>query len=170
MDIRKEFLEFFKKNDHLILPSSGLIPDNDPSVLLTTAGMQQFKPCYLGVKKPPYPRISTVQKCFRTSDIERIGDTERHLTFFEMLGNFAFADYFKKEAISFALDFILNILKIPENKLYFTVFGGHDELPIDEEARKYWISNGIKADRIFNFGMKDNFWGPAGTKGPCTVL
>lgn len=167
MDIRKEFLEFFKKNDHLILASSGLIPDNDPSVLLTTAGMQQFKPYYLGVKKPPYPRISTVQKCFRTSDIERIGDTERHLTFFEMLGNFAFADYFKKEAISMALNFLLNILKIPENKLYFTVFGGHKELPIDEDARKYWISNGIKADRIFNFGMKDNFWGPAGTTGPC---
>ncbi|MHB1334655.1 MAG: alanine--tRNA ligase [Candidatus Humimicrobiaceae bacterium] len=167
MDIRKEFLEFFKNNDHLILPSSGLIPDNDSSVLLTTAGMQQFKPYYLGIKKPPYPRISTVQKCFRTSDIERIGDTERHLTFFEMLGNFAFADYFKKEAISLALDFILNILKIPENKLYFTVFGGNGELPIDEDARKYWISNGIKSDRIFNFGMKDNFWGPAGTTGPC---
>ncbi|MHB1376006.1 MAG: alanine--tRNA ligase [Candidatus Humimicrobiaceae bacterium] len=167
MDIRKEFLEFFKKNDHLILPSSGLIPDNDPSVLLTTAGMQQFKPYYLGVKKPPYPRISTVQKCFRTSDIERIGDTERHLTFFEMLGNFAFADYFKKEAISMALDFLLNILKVPEKKLYFTVFGGHKDLPIDEDARRYWISSGIKADRIFNFGMKDNFWGPAGTTGPC---
>ena len=167
MDIRKEFLEFFKKNDHLILPSSGLIPDNDSSVLLTTAGMQQFKPYYLGVKKPPYPRISTVQKCFRTSDIERIGDTERHLTFFEMLGNFAFADYFKKEAISLALDFLLNILKIPENKLYFTVFGGFGELPIDEDARKFWISNGIDHERIFNFGMKDNFWGPAGTTGPC---
>ena len=167
MDIRKEFLEFFKKKDHLILKSSGLIPDNDPSVLLTTAGMQQFKPYYLGVKKPTYPRISTVQKCFRTSDIERIGDTERHLTFFEMLGNFAFADYFKKEAISMALDFLLNILKIPENKLYFTVFGGYKELPVDEDARKYWISNGIKTDRIFNFGMKDNFWGPAGTTGPC---
>ncbi len=167
MDIRKEFLEFFKKKDHLILKSSGLIPDNDPSVLLTTAGMQQFKPYYLGVKKPPYPRISTVQKCFRTSDIERIGDTERHLTFFEMLGNFAFADYFKKEAIEMALDFLLNILKIPENKLYFTVFGGHNELPVDDDARKYWIANGIKTDRIYNFGMKDNFWGPAGTTGPC---
>jgi alanyl-tRNA synthetase len=167
MDIRKEFLEFFQKNDHLILPSSGLIPDNDLSVLLTTAGMQQFKPYYLGVKKPPYPRISTVQKCFRTSDIERIGDTESHLTFFEMLGNFAFADYFKKEAISLALDFILNILKIPENKLYFTVFSGNGDLPLDEDAGKYWISNGIKTDRIFNFGMKDNFWGPAGTTGPC---
>jgi alanyl-tRNA synthetase len=167
MDIRKEFLDFFKKNDHLILSSSGLIPDNDPSVLLTTAGMQQFKPYYLGVKKPPYPRISTVQKCFRTSDIERIGGTERHLTFFEMLGNFAFADYFKKEAISMALDFLLNILKLPENKLYFTVFGGYKDLPFDEDARKHWISNGINNDRIFNFGMKDNFWGPAGTTGPC---
>ncbi|MHB1345948.1 MAG: alanine--tRNA ligase [Candidatus Humimicrobiaceae bacterium] len=160
-------MEFFKSNDHLILPSSGLIPDNDSSVLLTTAGMQQFKPYYLGVKKPPYPRIATVQKCFRTSDIERIGDTERHLTFFEMLGNFAFADYFKKEAIRFALDFLLNILKIPENKLYFTVFGGNGELSVDEDARKHWISNGIKSERIYDFGMKDNFWGPAGTTGPC---
>lgn len=167
MDIRREFLEFFKKNDHLILPSSGLIPDNDPSVLLTTAGMQQFKPYYLGVKKPPFPRISTVQKCFRTSDIDKIGDSDRHLTFFEMLGNFAFADYFKKEAISFALDFILNVLKIPESKLFFTVFGGYDELPEDKEAKNYWISNGIKADRIYKFGMKDNFWGPAGDTGPC---
>lgn len=167
MDIRKEFLEFFKKNDHLILPSSGLIPDNDLSVLLTTAGMQPFKPYYLGVKKPPSPRISTVQKCFRTSDIDRIGDSDRHLTFFEMLGNFAFADYFKKEAISFALNFILNILKIPENKLRFSVFGGYEELPLDEEARNYWIKSGVKADRIYKFGMKDNFWGPAGNTGPC---
>ena len=167
MDIRKEFLNFFKKNDHLILPSSGLIPDNDPSVLLTTAGMQQFKPYYLGVKKPPYPRIATVQKCFRTSDIDRIGDSDRHLTFFEMLGNFAFADYFKKEAISMALDFVLNVLKIPENKLFFTVFGGYGDLPEDNEAKNYWISNGVKPERIFEFGMKDNFWGPAGDTGPC---
>ncbi len=167
MDIRKEFLNFFKKNDHLILPSSGLIPDNDTSVLLTTAGMQQFKPYYLGVKKPPFPRISTVQKCFRTSDIENIGKTDRHLTFFEMLGNFAFADYFKEEAIGFALSFLLDILKIPENKLWITIFGGYENLPMDKEAEKYWIKNGILKERIHKSGMKDNFWGPAGDTGPC---
>lgn len=167
MDIRKEFLNFFKKNDHMILPSSGLIPDNDPSVLLTTAGMQPFKPYYLGSKNPPFRRITTIQKCFRTSDIDKIGRTDKHLTFFEMLGNFAFGDYFKKEAIGYALDFILNILKIPEDRLYFTVFSGHEELPMDEEARAYWISNGIKAERIYKFGKNDNFWGPAGTTGPC---
>ncbi|MCL4384695.1 MAG: alanine--tRNA ligase [Actinobacteria bacterium] len=167
MDIRKEFIDYFRKNDHMILPSSGLIPDNDPSVLLTTAGMQQFKPYYLGIKKPPFPRTATVQKCFRTSDIDKIGDTDRHLTFFEMLGNFAFADYFKKEAINFALDFVLNVLKIPENRLWFTVFGGHKELPMDEEARSFWILNGINPDRIYKFGMHTNFWGPAGNTGPC---
>ncbi|MCE5329999.1 alanine--tRNA ligase [bacterium] len=167
MDIRKEFLNFFKRNDHLVLPSSGLVPDNDPSVLLTTAGMQPFKPYYLGIKNPPFPRITTVQKCFRTSDIDKIGGTDRHLTFFEMLGNFAFADYFKKEAISYALDFILNVLKIPENKLYFTVFSGYNELPMDEEARAYWISSGVNPERIYKFGKGDNFWGPAGTTGPC---
>jgi alanyl-tRNA synthetase len=167
MDIRKEFLNFFKENDHLILPSSSLIPDNDASVLLTTAGMQQFKPYYLGVKKPPFPRISTVQKSFRTSDIENIGKTDRHLTFFEMLGNFAFADYFKKEAIALALRFLSDILKIPENKLWITVFGGYGDLPMDKEAENYWMENGIPGERIYKFGMKDNFWGPAGDTGPC---
>jgi len=167
MDIRKEFLNYFKGKDHLILPSSSLIPDNDPSVLLTTAGMQQFKPYYLGVKKPPYPRISSVQKCFRTSDIDNIGKTDKHLTFFEMLGNFAFADYFKKEAIEYALDFILNILKIPDEKLWVSVFGGQGNLPMDKEAENYWIQNGIKKERICRSGMKENFWGPAGDTGPC---
>ena len=113
MDIRKTYLEYFKKNGHLVMPSASLIPADDPSVLLTTAGMQQFKPYYLGTKKPPNPRIATVQKCFRTSDIESVGYTDRHLTFFEMLGNFAFADYFKKEAIDFAVDFCLNEIHLP---------------------------------------------------------
>ncbi len=167
MDIRDIYLDYFKRNDHLILPSSSLIPENDPSVLLTTAGMQQFKPYYLGVKKPPYPRISTVQKSFRTSDIDSIGSTDRHLTFFEMLGNFSFGNYFKKESIKFALEFLLDVLKIPKEKFWVTIFSGQLDLPIDEESRSYWIENGVDKNRIFEYGMKDNFWGPAGDTGPC---
>jgi alanyl-tRNA synthetase len=167
MNIRKEFLNYFKNKDHLILPSSSLIPDNDPTVLLTTAGMQQFKPYYLGIEKPPYPRIATVQKCFRTSDIDKIGDSDKHLTFFEMLGNFAFADYFKKEAIELAIDFILNILKIDENRLLFTVFEGYKDLQKDEDSENYLIQCGISPDRIYMSGFENNFWGPAGDTGPC---
>ncbi len=167
MDIRKKFLLFFKNNDHLIMPSSSLIPENDKSVLLTTAGMQQFKSFYLGLQKPPHPRIATVQKCFRTSDIENIGKTNSHLTFFEMLGNFAFADYFKKEAIGLALKFLLDVLKLSEDRIWVTVFGGFKSLPMDKEAEDYWIANGIPKDRICRAGMRDNFWGPAGDTGPC---
>ncbi len=167
MNIRDIFLDYFKKNDHLILPSSSLVPENDPSVLLTTAGMQQFKPYYLGTKKPPHPRIATVQKSFRTSDIESIGSTDRHLTFFEMLGNFSFGNYFKKESIKFALVFLLDVLKVPKEKLWVTIFSGQLDLPKDEESRDYWIANGIDKNRIYEYGMKDNFWGPAGDTGPC---
>ncbi|MBC7333028.1 MAG: alanine--tRNA ligase, partial [Actinobacteria bacterium] len=117
-DVRGIFLDYFRKKDHLILPSASLIPEGDSTVLLTTAGMQPFKPYYLGTKKPPHKKIATVQKCFRTSDIDSVGYTDRHLTFFEMLGNFSFGDYFKKEAIEFALDFVLNILHIPLERLW----------------------------------------------------
>ncbi|MBM3707126.1 MAG: alanine--tRNA ligase [Actinobacteria bacterium] len=167
MDIRKTFLEYFKKNDHLVMPSSSLIPSDDQSVLLTTAGMQQFKPYYLGIKKPPSKKITTIQKCFRTSDIEKVGYTDQHLTFFEMLGNFAFADYFKKEAINFAMDFILNILKLPLNKLSAGVFSGDDKIPADSESAGYWNLLGIPETRIYKYGKSENFWGPAGDSGPC---
>jgi alanyl-tRNA synthetase len=167
MDIRKKFLDYFKSKEHLILPSSGLIPENDPSVLLTTAGMQQFKPFFLGTKKPPASRIATVQKCFRTSDIDSVGYTNRHCTFFEMLGNFSFGDYFKREAIVYALDFILNIMKIPIDKIFITVFKGGDGIKVDKEAIKYWKESGIADDRIYKFGKEENFWGPAGETGPC---
>jgi alanyl-tRNA synthetase len=167
MDIRKTFLEYFKKNDHIIMPSSSLIPTDDPSILLTTAGMQQFKPYYLGIKKPPSKKITTVQKCFRTSDIEKVGYTDQHLTFFEMLGNFAFADYFKKEAINFAMDFILNVLKLPVDKLSAGVFSGDGKISADNESIGYWNFWGIPETRIYKYGKSENFWGPAGETGPC---
>ena len=167
MDIRKKFLDYFKTREHLILPSSGLIPENDPSVLFTTAGMQPFKPYYLGTEKPPKDRVSTVQKCFRTSDIDSVGYTDRHLTFFEMLGNFSFGDYFKKEAIGFAFDFIVNVLKIPQDRLLIAVFKGDDGIPADTESIKYWKEYGFSDEIIYRFGKKENFWGPAGETGPC---
>lgn len=167
MDIRKIFLDYFEKNGHLIMPSASLIPADDPSVLLTTAGMQQFKPYYLGIEKPPKTRISTIQKCFRTSDIDRVGYTNQHLTFFEMLGNFAFADYFKKEAINYSMDFLLNILKIPVEKLSVGVFAGDGGIPKDREAIEFWKKIGIPDERIYKFGKCENFWGPAGDTGPC---
>jgi alanyl-tRNA synthetase len=167
MDIKKTFLDYFEKNEHLILPSASLIPTDDPSVLLTTAGMQQFKPYYLGIKKPPKPRIATVQKCFRTSDIDRVGYTDQHLTFFEMLGNFAFADYFKKEAIGYAMDFMVNVLHFPIKKLSVGVFAGDSEIPADIEAIELWEKHGIPSERIYKFDRCENFWGPAGDTGPC---
>ncbi len=167
MEIRKRFLEYFEKNNHLVLPSSSLIPEDDPSVLLTTAGMQQFKSYFLGIKKPPDKKIATVQKCFRTSDIDSVGYTSKHCTFFEMLGNFSFGDYFKKEAIEYALDFIVNTLKVPLEKLSVAVFRGDKEIPADLESVKYWKKSGISDDRIYRFGRKENFWGPAGETGPC---
>jgi len=167
MDVREVFLKYFEKKDHLVLKSSGLIPHNDPSVLLTTAGMQQFKPYYLGVKKPPSKRIATVQKCFRTSDIDKVGYTDKHLTFFEMLGNFSFGDYFKKEAIKYSLDFLLNELKIPLDKLRVAVFNGSNDIKADLESIKYWKENGVDDNKIYRFGKEDNFWGPAGDTGPC---
>ncbi len=167
MDIRKKFTTYFEKNGHLIMPSSSLIPHNDPSVLLTTAGMQQFKSYYLGIKKPPGKKIATVQKCFRTSDIDSVGYTDRHLTFFEMLGNFSFGDYFKKEAIKYSLDFLLNTMGIPIDKLAVAVFKGDKDIPSDLDSIQYWEDNGINGDKIYRFGKEENFWGPAGDTGPC---
>ncbi len=167
MDVRETFIEYFEKKGHMVLASSGLIPHNDRSVLLTTAGMQQFKPYFLGIKNPPSKRITTVQKCFRTSDIDSVGYTDKHLTFFEMLGNFSFGDYFKKEAINYSLDFLLNELKIPADRLKVAVFKGNKDIPADLESVKYWKESGITGDKIYRFGKDDNFWGPAGDTGPC---
>ena len=159
-ELRKKFLEFFEKQGHKIVLSSSLIPD-DPSVLLTTAGMQQFKKYYTDPALAPAPNIASIQKCFRTSDIDEVGD-ESHLTFFEMLGNFSFGGYFKKEAIEYAKEFLESIgLKIE----YVSVFAGDDKTPFDKESYEVWQKLGIKDIR--KASREDNFWGPTGTEGPC---
>ncbi|KKS15893.1 MAG: Alanine-tRNA ligase [Parcubacteria group bacterium GW2011_GWB1_41_6] len=162
--IREKFLEFFEKRGHKVVPSSSLIP-TDPSVLLTTAGMQQFKPYYTNEKNAladfGSQNTASIQKCFRTSDIDEVGD-ESHLTFFEMLGNFSFGGYFKEEAIKYAKEFFESTgLKIE----YVTVFAGDEKTPPDEESYKIWQSLGIKD--IQKAGREDNFWGPTGKEGPC---
>jgi alanyl-tRNA synthetase len=164
--IRTEFLEYFQGKEHQKVRSSSLIPSNDPTVLLTTAGMQQFKPYFMGEQSPPARRLTTAQKCFRTSDIEEVGDAT-HDTFFEMLGNFSVGDYFKREAIDFAWELLVNAWEIPEDRLSITVFGGLESLPPDKEAEDLWKTRGVPGEKIFRFGPEDNFWGPPGVTGPC---
>lgn len=166
-DIRNKFLEFFKSKNHLVIPSSNLIPSDDPTVLLTTAGVQQVMPFFSGLKEPPSKRLISCQKCFRTTDIDNVGLTPKHLTFFEMLGNFSVGDYFKEEAINWAWEFLVKILRIDPDRLWVTVFEGDDEIPPDNEAIEIWKRVGIPANRICRFGKTDNFWGPPGEKGPC---
>jgi alanyl-tRNA synthetase len=163
-ELRNKFLEYFKSKGHEIVPSSSLLP-TDKSVLLTTAGMQQFKSYYTGEKSPYGKNVVSCQKCFRTSDIEEVGD-ERHLTFFEMLGNFSFGGYFKKEAIAFAKEFI-DSLEIEID--YVTVFEGNDSTPKDEESIKIWNGLGFSEEKgnLKLYGKEDNFWGPTGEEGPC---
>lgn len=162
-ELRTKFLDFFKKNGHTIVPSSSLLP-TDPSVLFTTAGMQQFKPYYLGEESPWGKNVVSCQKCIRTSDIEEVGD-ERHLTFFEMLGNFSFGGYWKKEAITYAYEFVVKELGLEID--YVTVFEGNEHVPFDSESYDIWKSLGISAEKIKKFGVADNFWGPTGNGGPC---
>ncbi|MDO8568006.1 MAG: alanine--tRNA ligase-related protein, partial [Dehalococcoidales bacterium] len=159
-EIRADFLDFFKKKGHDIIPSSSLVPIGDPTLLLTTAGMVQFKPYYLGEKIPPNRRLASCQKCFRTTDIESVGDT-KHLTFFEMLGNFSIGDYFKREAISWGWEFVTRHMKLSPENLWVTIFLD------DDESYNYWREIGVSEKRIVRFGEKDNFWGPAGNSGPC---
>ncbi len=163
--LRKQFLNFFEKRGHAIVPSSSLIP-TDPSVLFTTAGMQQFKPYYLGEPCPYGKNVASCQKCFRTSDIDEVGD-ERHLTFFEMLGNFSFGGYFKEEAIKFAFEFLFKVLKLPLKNAIFTVFKGDEEVPEDKDSPKIWQKLGVPKEKIVGMGRQDNFWGPTGLEGPC---
>ncbi len=159
-EIRSLYLDFFKEKGHSVIPSSSLIPYGDPTLLLTTAGMVQFKPYFLGEVVPPNRRLASCQKSFRTTDIESVGDAN-HLTFFEMLGNFSIGDYFKREAITWAWEFVTERLRLPKDHLWITVFLD------DDEAFSIWRGLGVPAERIVRFGEKDNFWGPAGSSGPC---
>ncbi len=164
-ELRKNFLNFFEKKGHKIVPSSSLLP-KDPSVLFTTAGMQQFKPYYLGEESPHGPNVASCQKCFRTSDIDEVGD-ENHLTFLEMLGNFSFGGYFKEEAINLAYNFLFKALKLSKEKAVITVFEGDKEIPFDEESALIWKKLGIADNQIKKCKKADNFWGPTGKEGPC---
>jgi alanyl-tRNA synthetase len=159
-EIRAAFLSFFEEKGHNIIPSSSLIPQGDPTLLLTSAGMVQFKPYFLGEVLPPSPRLASCQKCFRATDIESVGDTG-HLTFFEMLGNFSIGDYFKQEAINWAWEFVTQRLGLPPARLWITIFLD------DDESFRYWRELGILEPSILRFGEEDNFWGPAGNTGPC---
>ncbi len=165
-EIRERFLKFFENKGHLRLPSFSLVPHNDPSILLINAGMTPLKPYFTGQEKPPRNRITTCQKCIRTPDIDNVGKTARHGTFFEMLGNFSFGDYFKKEAIPWALEFLTEDMKIPAEKLYVTVYED------DDEAYEIWNRDvGIPAERISRLGKEDNFWEHGtGPCGPCSEI
>ncbi len=162
--MRQKYLEFFKNKDHVIIASASLIPENDPSVLFTTAGMQPLVPYLLGEKHPQGTRLVSAQKCIRTGDIEEVGDATHH-TFFEMLGNWSLGDYFKKESIDMSYELLTQTLGIPSDRLAFTVFGGDADAPRDDEALKYWLAKGVSEKRIAFLGKKDNWW-PAGGKNP----
>ena len=159
--IRTSFLEFFQDKGHLIMPSSSLVPAGDPTLLFTSAGMVQFKPFFMGEATPPSRRLTTSQKSFRTTDIDEVGD-HKHLTFFEMLGNFSIGDYFKKEAVAMAWEMVTQRFGISPDRLYATIYQD------DEEAYHHWRDDiGIPDERIYRYGGKDNWWGPAGLEGPC---
>src|SRR5450631_1835647 len=170
-EIRTRFLNFFAERGHTIVPSSGIIPKNDPTLMFANAGMNQFKDCFLGLEKRDYIRACTSQKCVRAggkhNDLENVGRTARHHTFFEMLGNFSFGDYFKKEAIAFAWEFLTVELNLDKSRLYVTVYTE------DDEAADIWhLQEGVPRERIFRFGEKDNFWsmGDTGPCGPCSEI
>ncbi len=163
-ELRQRYLDFFAERMHQIVPSSPLVPANDPTLLFTNAGMVQFKDTFLGFEPRPYTRATTSQKCMRVAgkhnDLEAVGPSPRHHTFFEMLGNFSFGDYFKRDAIKFAWEFITEELKLPVDRLWFSVYTD------DDEAVALWQEVGADPSRILRFGEKDNFWS-MGDTGPC---
>jgi len=169
-EIRQKFLDYFEKHGHKIVHSSPLLPANDPTLLFTNAGMNQFKDVFLGNEKRDYNRATSSQKCIRAggkhNDLDEVGKTARHQTFFEMLGNFSFGDYFKEDAIGFAWNLLVREFKLEESRLWFTYFEGDDDVPADIEARDLWIKAGAPPERVLPFGRKDNFWQMAET-GPC---
>ena len=170
--IRRSFVDHFVERGHVEVPSASLVPPTlDPSVLLTTAGMQPFKPYFRGDEVPPAPRLTSVQKFFRTVDIDEVGKTARHLTFFEMMGNFSFGDYFKEGAVEFALDLSLGAWGLDRERIWATVYRGSEDIPADDDARQIWLAKGMPAERIVALG-DDNFWasGPTGPCGPCSEL
>ena len=174
-EIRERFLAFFEERGHRRMPSASLVPPSyDPSVLLTTAGMQPFKPYFRGEEEPPSRRLTSCQKVFRTTDIEEVGTTHRHLTFFEMLGNFSVGDYFKEQAVEYALELSTAGFGLAFDQIWITVFGGDEELGLgaDEEAIECWRAVGVPDERIVRLGREDNFWqsGPTGPCGPCSEL
>jgi alanyl-tRNA synthetase len=166
-ELRKLYLDYFVERGHLLIPSASLVPYKDPSVLLTTAGMQQFKPYFMGLAEPPSSRLTSVQKCFRTSDIDKVGLTARHCTFFEMLGNFSVGDYFKEGAIKFAWEFSLDYLGLERDRIWISYFEGDDAIEPDDEAVGFWAAVGVPRERMVGLPRKDNFWGPVGPSGPC---
>ncbi len=177
-EIRRKFLDYFVQHGHKEIHSSSLVPANDPTLLFTNAGMNQFKDVFLGLEKRDYSRATTSQKCVRAggkhNDLENVGFTNRHHTFFEMLGNFSFGDYFKKDAIAYAWELITSPewFGIAKEKLYVTIFNGEGGMSRDSEAYDLWVGQGVAKDRIFEFGLKDNFWqmGDTGPCGPCSEI
>ncbi len=165
IEIRNKYLDFFKKHGHAVIPSASLIPENDPSVLFTTAGMQPLVPYLLGEKHPEGTRLTDYQKCVRTNDIDEVGDN-RHLTYFEMLGNWSLGDYFKEESIKMSFEFLTKELQIPVEKLSVTCFAGDEDCPRDEVSAKVWKEAGILDGHIYFYGKDDNWW-IAGEEGPC---
>ncbi len=168
-EIRSSFLEYFERNGHRVVSSSSLVPEDDPSLLFTNAGMNQFKDVFLGNEHRDYKRATTSQKCMRVSgkhnDLENVGPSPSHHTFFQMLGNFSFGDYFKKDAIGFAWELLTGVWAIPKDKLFVTVFKGEQNIPRDVEAREYWLKY-VSADHLSELGSDDNFW-QMGDTGPC---
>ncbi|MCM2317149.1 MAG: alanine--tRNA ligase, partial [Thermoanaerobaculia bacterium] len=175
-EVREAFLSYFESKGHRRVASSSLVPAGDPTLLFTNAGMNQFKDCFLGREKRDYTRATTSQKCVRAggkhNDLENVGRTARHHTFFEMLGNFSFGDYFKKDAIQYAWDLVVNVYGLEVERLWFSVYEGDDKVPADEEAARLWIEAGADPSRVLRFGRKDNFWqmGDTGPCGPCSEI